>query len=197
MAEFGGSTEVSPKRASYSATQQIAISALLIAVGIVIPAFSPFKIIIEPVASYTLASHVAIFVAMFVSPAAAVAVAVGTTLGFLIGGFPIPIVARAASHVVWALAGALVLRRYPQILTKVSSSIAFSLVLGIGHGLVELATVAVFYYLGLLSAGFYEAGFWQSVVLLVGLGTVAHSMVDFAIAQIVWRPISRWRESSR
>lgn len=182
---------------TYSTTQQVAISALLIAVGVVIPAFSPFKIIIEPVASYTLASHVAIFVAMFVSPAAAVAVAIGTTVGFLIGGFPIPIVARAASHVIWAFAGALVLVRYPKILTKVGSSILFSFLLALGHGVVELATVAVFWSLGLLSAGFYEVGFWQSIVLLVGLGTVVHSMVDFAIAQIVWRPISRWRESSR
>lgn len=181
----------------YSSTQQLAISALLIAVGIAIPTFSPFKIIIEPVASYTLASHVAIFVAMFVSPASAVAVAIGTTLGFVAGGFPAPIVARAASHVVWALGGALVLKRYPHILDKFAPALVFSVGVAIVHGIVELATVAVFYDLGLLSAGFYETGFWQAVVLLVGLGTVLHSMVDFAIASLVWRPIRAWRANAR
>lgn len=190
-------TSKRPLRPAYSPTQQLAISALLIAVGVAIPTFSPFKIIIEPVASYTLASHVAIFVAMFVSPASAVAVAIGTTLGFVAGGFPAPVIARAASHVIWALAGALVIRRYPHMLDRFTSALGFSAGVALLHGAVELATVAVFYRLGLLSAGFYEAGFWQGVIVLVGLGTVAHSMVDFALAQIVWRPISQWRASSR
>ena len=62
---------------------RLVVAALLCAVGILIPMFSPIKITIEP-ASFTLASHVAIFLAMFVSPSIAVAVSVGTTLGFFL-----------------------------------------------------------------------------------------------------------------
>ena len=51
-------------------TFNLALTGMLIAVGIVIPLFSPVKIILEP-ASFTLASHVAIFIAMFISPAMA------------------------------------------------------------------------------------------------------------------------------
>ncbi len=98
-------------------------AALLCAVGIVIPLFSPIKIVMEP-ASFTLASHVALFVAMFISPFTAAVVTVGTTLGFLLGGFPIVIVARAATHIVFVLIGAVV--AVPDILKPLWLSQVFS-----------------------------------------------------------------------
>jgi niacin transporter len=88
---------------------KLSVSGLLIAVGIIIPMFSPLKILLEP-ASFTLASHVAIFIAMFISPGMAASVAVGTTLGFYFGAFPIVVVLRAATHVVFAVAGAMYLK---------------------------------------------------------------------------------------
>ncbi|MDD4683332.1 MAG: hypothetical protein PHQ55_09220, partial [Eubacteriales bacterium] len=90
-------------------------AAMLIAVSIAIPMFSPFKIILEP-ASFTLASHVAIFIAMFISPAVAISVAAGATLGFLLGGFPIVIVLRAASHLIFVAIGAILLQKRPQLM---------------------------------------------------------------------------------
>ena len=66
-------------------TRSMIISALLCAMGI-IPIFSPIKIIFEP-ASFTLASHVAIFIAMFISLRTALFVTIGTTLGFFLGDF--------------------------------------------------------------------------------------------------------------
>ena len=86
-------------------TFQLALAGMLIAIGIVIPMFSPIKIIIEP-ASFTLASHVPVFIAMFISPMMAAAVALGTTLGFLLGGFPLTVVLRALTHVIFATIGA-------------------------------------------------------------------------------------------
>ena len=32
-------------------------------------------------------------------------------------------------------------------------------------------------------------GFVASVVLLVGLGTVIHSMLDYSISSLVWKPL--------
>ncbi|MEG2915982.1 MAG: hypothetical protein RR839_06035, partial [Oscillospiraceae bacterium] len=68
-------------------TKNMVISALLCALGIVIPMFFP-KIVLPP-ASFTLASHVPIFIAMMLSPSIAVTVAIGTTFGFLLSGLPI------------------------------------------------------------------------------------------------------------
>lgn len=91
-------------------TKAVVMSALLCALGIIIPMFSPIKLILEP-ASFTLASHVAIFIAMFISPSTAIFVTFGTTIGFLLGGFPIVVVARAFSHLVFVSFGSLYLKK--------------------------------------------------------------------------------------
>lgn len=166
-------------------------AALLCAVGIVIPLFSPIKIVMEP-ASFTLASHVALFVAMFISPFTAAVVTVGTTLGFLLGGFPIVIVARAATHIVFVLIGAVVVKKKPDILSSLWLSQVFSLGLGVIHGLCEVLVVTPFYFSNAMSAAYYSGGgYVRAVLLLVGVGTVVHSMVDFIIARLVWKPLQK------
>ncbi|MFA9424261.1 MAG: hypothetical protein ACERLG_11830 [Sedimentibacter sp.] len=166
------------------------ISALLCAIGIVIPIISPLKITLEP-ASFTLASHVAIFIAMFISPLTAIFVSVGTTVGFLMAGFPIVVVMRAASHIVFAFTGALILKKYPNILKSFKSSYLFSFGIGLIHGLCEVLVVIPFYFGKSMSSGYYAKGFVLSVVLLVGVGTVIHSMVDFYLAQAIWKPVTK------
>lgn len=160
--------------------QKMTTAALLIALGIVIPMFS-FKIVIEP-ASFTLASHVPVFLAMFISPAVALAVAAGTTLGFFFAGFPIIIVLRAATHMLFAVLGSLYLRHHPSLLSSVGKMQGFSFVIALIHSAGELAVVIPFWFGGGLAAANYESGFVTSVLLLVGVGSVVHSMVDFAIA---------------
>jgi niacin transporter len=152
--------------------------------------FSPLKIVLEP-ASFTLASHVAIFIAMFLSPTVAVSVALGTTLGFLLGGFPIVIVVRALSHVVFALIGSLALKKIPSILDSLPKTIAFASVVSLIHGITEVLVVTPFYLGNTLSKGYYSKGYIISVVLLVGVGTLIHSMVDFFIALAVWKPLKK------
>lgn len=87
-------------------TKQLAFTAILVAFGILIPMIMPVKIIIGP-ASFTLASHVPLFLAIFISPTVAALVALGTSLGFLLAGFPIVIVLRALSHLIFALVAAI------------------------------------------------------------------------------------------
>lgn len=169
----------------------ITISALLCAVGILIPMFMPIKLVIEP-ASFTLASHVAIFMAMFISPLTAVFVSIGTTLGFFLSGmFPPVVVARAASHIVFATIGAFILKQKPTILDSVQKSTVFSLGISLIHAVCEVIVVLPFYFLNLMSSANYEKGLFVSVILLVGVGTLIHSMVDFYIAYVIWRPISK------
>lgn len=172
--------------------QKITIAAILIAVGIIIPIFSPLKIPLYP-ASFTLASHVAVFIAMFVSPVVAGSVAIGTTIGFLLGGFPIVVVLRAATHLVFALGGAFYLQKHPYTLNSVPKSLTFSFLIGLLHAACEVVVCTLFYFGGALDTGNYETGFIVSIVLLVGVGSVIHSMVDFAIAQLIGNVLIRQR----
>ena len=166
------------------------ISALLCSIGILIPIVSPIKITLEP-ASFTLASHVAIFIAMFISPVVAVFVALGTTIGFFMAGFPLVVVMRAASHLVFVCFGSLILKKNNEILNTVKSSLSFSLGISILHGLCEVLVVLPFYFGNNMSSAYYAKGFVTSVILLVGVGTVVHSMVDFYLAQVIWKQSSK------
>jgi niacin transporter len=170
-----------------SATR-LALTGLLIAIGIAIPMIMPIKFVLEP-ASYTLASHVAIFIAMFISPGTAFAVALGTTIGFFLGGFPIVVVLRAASHVVFSVVGGLLFRKNSIASISALRLRLFSFLLGLIHASCEFAVVSVFYFGGNMGAAYYQQGFIWSVLLLVGLGTLIHSMVDFEIANAVTYPL--------
>ncbi|MER2041096.1 hypothetical protein [Desemzia incerta] len=166
-------------------TLKLTLTAILIAIGILIPMISPVKIILEP-ASFTLASHVAIFIAMFISPGVALTVALGTTMGFFLGGFPIVVTLRALTHVVFVVLGSQLLKKRPSLLNNKGQSILFSLGIGIVHAVSEIAVVSLFYFGGNMTEGYYAQGFMSSVLLLVGIGTVVHSMIDFTIAQVIW-----------
>lgn len=171
---------------------KLVIAALLCAVGILIPMYSPIKIFLEP-ASFTLGSHIAIFVAMFVSPFVAVSVALGTTLGFFLAGFPVVVVMRAASHLLFALIGAVILQKKPDILHSRSKSTVFALGVSVIHGLSEIVTVLPFYIGSSMSEAYYAKGFVVSVVLLVGVGTVIHSLIDFIMARAIFKQLGSAR----
>jgi len=169
---------------------RLSISGLLIAIGVAIPMFSPLKISLPP-ASFTLASHVAIFVAMFLSPGMAVSVALGTAAGFFLGSWPPVVVLRAMSHLLFATLGAFYLRRVPATRQNPVSLRIFSFFVALLHGLGELVVVSLFYGWGRMGEAYYQSGFFFSVVMLVGVGTIAHSMVDFEIAHAVLAGLSR------
>lgn len=168
----------------------LTVSALLIAVGILIPIFLPLKIVLEP-ASYTLASHVPIFIAMFISPLTAVAVAVGTTAGFFLGGFPLVVVLRAATQVIWALLGSMLIQNNDPLYDSTGGGTMFSLMLGLVHAACEMLVVIPFFIANRMSPGYYSEGFIVSVVLMVGLGTVLHSMVDYYFAILIWKAMKK------
>ena len=151
-------------------TKEVIMAALLCAIGIMIPMISPIKIVLEP-ASFTLASHVAIFIAMFISTKVALLVTVGTTIGFFIGGFPIVVVARALSHLVFVILGMSLIKNKESITIKGSLGSSF---------------IIAFYFNSSLSPAYYDKGFLQGVILLVGVGTVIHSMLDFSLSVYIW-----------
>lgn len=169
--------------------QSMTIAALLCAVGIVIPMTFP-KIWVGP-ASFTLASHVPIFLAMFISPAVAITVALGTTLGFFLSGLSLVITLRALSHVVFVTIGAMFLKKRSMAMKFSMSSLLFGLILGVIHAASEVIVVTYFFFGGQLSSATYSSGYVVSVLLLVGVGGLIHSMVDFGLSIAAWKPISR------
>ena len=120
------------------------LSALLCALGILIPMYFP-SIRIEP-ASYTLASHVPVIIAMFISPSVAAFVSLVSTLGFLIAGFPIVIVFRALTHLIFSLIGAFMLKKNHNLLQSIKSTSIFAVFISIIHGAAEVAVVTYFYW---------------------------------------------------
>jgi len=161
---------------------QMMIASMLCAIGIIIPLFSPIKIVIEP-ASFTLASHVAIMIAMFLSPKITATVCIGTTLGFFFGGFPITIVARAATHIIFALIGSYSLSKKPELMLSFKY-IPFILALSLIHALCEVIVVMPFFF-----STSDASSFVYSIIVLVGIGSLIHSIVDFIIAKAVYQVI--------
>lgn len=162
------------------------LSALLIAVGILIPILSPVKVMIEPM-SFTLASHVAIMIAMYVSPSVAVATACGTTLGFLLYGFPMPVVLRALSHIVWAFVGGIYLRKHPDTLNSMWKTVALTVAIALIHAAAEVAIVIPIYF------NDPNIDFMYMVMGLVGVGTIVHSIVDMIISIVAWKVLVKNR----
>ncbi len=158
-------------------------AALLCSIGIAIPMYSPFKIIIEP-ASFTLGSHVAVIIAMFISPIVGISVALVTSFGFLLGPFPIVVVLRALSHVIFITLGAYLLKRRQNLLLSYKTMIPFALLISTIHAVCEVFVSSIFYF-----SGTTTTSYMVSVIGLVGVGTLIHSMFDFFIATLVWRPI--------
>lgn len=171
-------------------TKSIILSSLLCAIGIIIPMFSPIKIILEP-ASFTLASHVAIFIAMFISPSTALFVTVGTTIGFFLGGFPITVVLRALSHVLFVSVGSIYLMKNRNVIRSIKSSLGYSFVIGLIHAIGEVLIVIPFYFGSSLATGYYDKGFVISVLGLIGVGTIIHSMIDFSLSVYIWNVLPK------
>lgn len=165
------------------------ISALLCALGILIPMTFP-GIRLEP-ASFTLASHVPVIIAMFISPMVAAFVASVSTIGFLIAGFPIVIVLRALTHLIFSIIGAFILKKNSHLLQSFKSTALFAVFISIIHAVAEVAVVTYFFQINGMPIGFYEKGYLISVVLLVGVGTFIHSLLDFSIAVFVWKPLQQ------
>lgn len=171
---------------SSSRTLQLTSAAILTAVAILIPLVMPIKIVIGP-ASYTLGSHIPIVMAMFLSPLVALAVAFGSTLGFLMAGFPIIIVFRALSHILFATAGAVYLERSHGVLSSVWKRQVFSLFINIIHAAAE---VGVVYFMTAFGQQNLDANFLYTLFVLVGIGTVIHGMIDFELGYQFTRMLS-------
>lgn len=163
-------------------TKNMVITALLIAFGIIIPtAFGFLRVILPPAFTATITAHVPIFVAMFISPVSAIFTAIGTALGFLLAGLDMVVVIRAASHIVFAIVGAL-------MINKKMSILSIGIVTAILHALCEAIVVYIFLALGWTTSAdsFVKIAFYTT-----GVGTILHHIIDYIIAVILIKSLAK------
>ncbi len=143
-------------------TRELALGALLAALSVVIPiAFGFLRVTIPPWTG-TITSHVPTMLAMFVSPAVALAAGLGSGIGFLLATGSAMVAARAFSHALWGLFGAILYKR------GMKPWLVLLVILPI-HALLEAAIVLPF-------------GFdLQKALVVVGVGTTLHHVADSAI----------------
>ncbi|MEE1014127.1 MAG: hypothetical protein U0L92_07480 [Clostridia bacterium] len=164
-------------------TKDLVISALLIAIGILIPMIFtglPFRIVVGPY-SATLMAHVPVIIAMFISPWTAVFTAIGTTIGFFFTA-PLIVAVRAASHVAFAILGAALIK-------KGMRALPLCILTGILHAVLEGIVVMIFYVGGFSTP---NAGYTISLLVLITIvGTFIHHCVDFVISYAVGKGLAR------
>ncbi len=163
-------------------TKNMVITALLIAFGIIIPtAFGFLRVILPPAFTATLTAHVPIFVAMFISPTSAIFTAIGTAIGFLVSGLDMVVTVRAASHIVFAIVGAYMLKKKMNVITT-------GIVTAVIHAICEAVVVYVFLALGWTASNepFVKVAFYTT-----GIGTLVHHAIDYVIALILIKALSK------
>ncbi|MGL5086543.1 MAG: ECF transporter S component [Clostridium sp.] len=158
--------------------KELVFAALLIAFAIIIPIqFGLLKVIIPPYFTATIASHVPMFIAMLISPMVAVVVGIGSAFGFFMAAVPMPVVARASTHIIVGLIGALI------VLKSKNYKMAI-LVTGPVHGILEALVLIPF------------VGVVYPILLTTLVGAIAHHYVDGTIAYILVTAIAKSRKKN-
>ena len=156
--------------------RKMMLTAVLIAISIIIPIqFGFLKIIVGPFTA-TIASHVPMFLAMLISPAVAIFVGVGSALGFFITT-PLVVAARAAMHILVGFVGALIINKHKDF----KKAITFTAPI---HGILEGLIVIPFVF------SVYE------FIVVVAVGTIIHHFVDGAISYSLANALAKARRKN-
>ena len=158
--------------------RQMVYAGLLTALAIIIPIqFGILRIVIPPYYTATLAAHVPMMLSMLISPFVAVVVGIGSTIGFLIAGLPMPVVARAATHIVVGYVGA-------KIILKNKSYIKAVAITAPIHGVLEALVTIPFVGIG--------PAVYISLIITV-VGAMLHQCADSIIAYAIIKAVAKAR----
>jgi len=152
------------------------ITALLTALTILIPiVFSPIRIPVGLTFTATLSVHVPIIIAMFISPWSAAFVALGSALGFFFSA-PTVVAVRAATHVIFAVAGACMIRKmHGNTMLKLAIVWLATMVLHAAAEAVASGLMVHYAFGSPLYVAYAEA-------FTTGVGTLIHHTIDYVIA---------------
>lgn len=157
-------------------TKQMVYAGLLTALAIIIPIqFGILRIVIPPYYTATLAAHLPMMLSMLISPFVAVVVGIGSTIGFFIAGTPLPVVARAATHIIVGYTGAMIIMKNKNYIKAVAITAPL-------HGVLEALVTIPF-------VGFGPAVYISLVITLVG--AILHHIADSVIAYVIVKAVAK------
>lgn len=113
------------------------------------------------------------FLKIYIPPFSAIVVGIGSTLGFLISGVPMPIVARATTHIIIGYIGA-------KIIIKNKSYLKSAAITAPIHGLLEAIIVIPF-----IGFDLYQ------LLIVTAVGGFLHHCVDSIIAYVIATAIAK------
>lgn len=157
--------------------KEMTYAGLLTALAIIIPVQFGFLRVIIPPFTATLAAHVPMMLAMIISPMVAVVVGVGSTLGFLMSGLAMPVVLRAATHILVGYIGA-------KIIIKNKSYVKAAIITAPIHGLLEMIVVIPF-----IGMNAYQ------LFVVTAIGGMLHHCADSVIAYVLVKAIAKARRT--
>lgn len=158
--------------------KQMVYASLLTAIAIIIPVQFGFLKIYIPPFSATLFSHVPMFIGIMISPMVAVVTGIGSTIGFLIAGMPMPVVFRAATHILVGYVGA-------EFIQKHKYYLKMSLLTSIIHGALEAIVVIPF-----IGFDIYQ------LLIVTGVGAVLHHLLDSTLAYGILNVMAKGRNKN-
>ena len=68
----------------------------------------------------------------------------------------------------------------------------FNFVIGVIHSLAEMLVVSIFYFIGNMPETYYSQGYFYTVFILMGIGGLIHSLVDYNIAYFIAGTLSKY-----
>lgn len=154
------------------------------------------KIMIPP-ASFTLASHVPLFIAMFLHQELQWLLRqVRHLVSFNNAGYHrIASIVTSCVCVDWGL----VLAKASEYRFKNGQFTfanwrfqGFNFVIGVIHSLAEMLVVSIFYFIGNMPETYYSQGYFYTVFILMGIGGLIHSLVDYNIAYFIAGTLSKY-----
>ncbi|WP_244833122.1 ECF transporter S component [Clostridium sp. BJN0001] len=157
--------------------KQMTYAGLLTAFAIIIPIQFGFLRVVIGTYTATLCAHVPMILSMLISPFVAVVVGIGSTIGFLIAGCPLPVVCRAATHIIVGLIGAEIILRRKNFLEAVTITAPI-------HGILEM----------LVSIPFIGVTAYPLLIITL-VGCVIHHSVDSIISYFFIKSLSKIKKT--
>ena len=160
------------------------ISSIVIGMSILIPFYTPFKLVIPP-ASYILFSYVPVFLALYYSRRLALSSVLCMSIALYSTHYPLSIVAECLSHLLLAIIGSTYIKNYADTLNSVRSYLPFCIRMAC---LVALGEMGVSMLIFFIKHDITPNTIFVALILVGGVALV-HSFIDGIIGYILHKVI--------
>lgn len=162
------------------------ISSIVIGISILIPFYTPFKLVIPP-ASYILFSYVPVFLALYYSWRLALFAVLCMSIALYSTHYPLSIVAECLSHLLLAIIGSTYIKNHADVLNSVRSYIPFCIRMAC---LVALGEMGVSMLIFFIKHDITPNTIFVALILVGGVALV-HSFIEGMIGYILYKVINK------